>query len=48
MKIPKRAIKIDLPPALQSRDDTCGPAALLAICRYYGVGPRTEADVDVT
>jgi predicted double-glycine peptidase len=40
--IPASAIKIDLPDTVQAKGHTCGAAALLAICRYYGVGPRSE------
>src|SRR5262245_25046895 len=45
-KIPKGAIKIELPNTGQTKDSTCGPAALLAICRYYGTGPRLERDIE--
>ncbi len=41
-KIPRGAIRIDLPNVVQLSDHTCGPAALLAICAYYGVGPDDE------
>jgi predicted double-glycine peptidase len=40
--IPTAAIKVDLPKAVQAKGYTCGAAALLAICRHYGVGPRSE------
>jgi predicted double-glycine peptidase len=43
--IPASAIKLDLPDVVQTKDYTCGAAALLAICRYYGVGPRSERGV---
>jgi predicted double-glycine peptidase len=43
--IPAFAIKLDLPDTVQTRGYTCGAAALLAICRYYGVGPRSERRV---
>ncbi|HWU85948.1 MAG TPA: C39 family peptidase [Kofleriaceae bacterium] len=43
--IPTASIKIDLPNIVQAKDYTCGAAALLAICRYYGVGPRSERRV---
>jgi len=36
---------IQLPNTVQAADYTCGAAAVLAICRYYGVGPATEAAV---
>jgi len=42
-RIPPGAIRIDLPNTTQLRDYTCGPAALLAVCAYYGVGPGDEA-----
>jgi len=38
-------IRIDLPGVVQRRGHTCGAAALLAICRHYGVGPRSERRV---
>jgi predicted double-glycine peptidase len=43
--IPAFAIKLDLPDIVQATDYTCGAAALLAICRYYGTGPRSERRV---
>lgn len=43
--IPASAIKLELPDLVQTVDYTCGAAALLAICRYYGVGPRSERRV---
>jgi predicted double-glycine peptidase len=45
-KIPKGAIRIDLPNTTQVEDYTCGPSALLAICAYYGVGPEWEWEVE--
>jgi len=44
VSIPPGAIKIDLPNTTQLEDYNCGPAALLAICAYYDVGPEHEAD----
>jgi len=44
-RIPKGAIKIDLPNTTQVEDWTCGPSALLAICAFYGVGPEWEYQV---
>ncbi|MBS1117898.1 MAG: hypothetical protein H6Q90_126 [Deltaproteobacteria bacterium] len=41
--IPPDSIKIDLPNTVQREPYTCGPAALLAIFAYYGVGPEDEA-----
>lgn len=41
--IPTGAIRVDLPAVHQQAEHTCGAAALLAICAYYGVGPDTEA-----
>lgn len=38
-------IAIDLPVIAQATGYTCGAAALLAICRHYGVGPRSERAV---
>jgi predicted double-glycine peptidase len=43
--IPDGAIKIDLPNTFQLHGYTCGAAALLSICSYYGVGPEEEWDV---
>ncbi len=43
--IPPGAIKIDLPNTAQLEDYTCGPAALLAIFTYYGVGPEQEDEL---
>lgn len=36
---------IELPNTAQATSHTCGAAALLAICSYYGRGPSTEAEV---
>ena len=44
-KIPRGAIRIDLPNVAQTYGYTCGPSALLAICAYYGVGPDEEDQV---
>lgn len=38
-------ITVDLPSVSQQQDYTCGAAALLAIGRYYGVGPASEREV---
>ena len=38
---------IELPNTVQATDHTCGAAALLSICSYYGCGPRDEAAVVV-
>jgi predicted double-glycine peptidase len=43
--IPPGAIKIELPNTVQLTPYTCGPAALLAIFAYYGVGPEDEAEL---
>lgn len=45
-RIPPGAIMVDLPAVSQLEDYTCGPAALLAVCAYYGVGPATEAELE--
>jgi predicted double-glycine peptidase len=39
------AVKVAVPSVVQAEDHTCGAAALLAICRYYGVGPDDEATI---
>lgn len=44
--IPAGAIKVELPNVVQRRDYTCGPAAMLAVAAYYGVGPEDEDDVE--
>ncbi len=36
---------IELPRVVQEQDHTCGAAALLAICRHFGVGPADEATI---
>lgn len=46
VRIPKKAIMIDLPNATQVTDYTCGASALLAICSYFGVGPEDEWDFE--
>lgn len=45
-RIPKGAIKIDLPNATQMTDYTCGASALQSICAYFGVGPENEWDFE--
>jgi len=45
-RIPRKAIKIDLPNATQMTDYTCGASALQAICSYFGVGPEDEWDFE--
>jgi predicted double-glycine peptidase len=42
-QIPEGAIKVPLPDVQQPDDYSCGAAALMAICSYYGVG-REELD----
>jgi len=42
MKIPRGAIKIELPGTVQRTDYSCGAAALQSICAYFGVGPEEE------
>ena len=41
-KLPRGAIRIPVPNTYQQTDYTCGPAALRAVCEYFGVGPDTE------
>jgi ABC-type bacteriocin/lantibiotic exporter with double-glycine peptidase domain len=41
-RVPRGAIKVELPHVTQHTDATCGPAALLSIAAYYGVGPGEE------
>jgi predicted double-glycine peptidase len=42
VRIPRGAIKVELPGVTQQTDATCGAAALNAICAYFGVGPGGE------
>ncbi|MEJ7596761.1 MAG: C39 family peptidase [Kofleriaceae bacterium] len=44
-RISRGAIKVALPSVRQREDWTCGAAALLAVCAYYGVGPEWEHEV---
>lgn len=44
-RIPRGAITIELPDTEQRTDYTCGAAAVLAVARYYGVGPTDEREV---
>jgi len=39
--IPSGAIRIQLPDVRQPDGYSCGASALMSICAYYGVGPRT-------
>ncbi|MBL9016290.1 MAG: peptidase C39 family protein [Myxococcales bacterium] len=45
-RIPRKAIKVELPNVAQRTDYTCGASALQAICAYFGVGPEDEADYE--
>ncbi|MGE0869872.1 MAG: C39 family peptidase [Kofleriaceae bacterium] len=40
-------IKVALSSVTQTTDYTCGPAAVLAVCRYYGAGPATEREIEL-
>jgi len=42
MRIPRGAVRIELPCLVQREDYTCGAAAVLAVSRYFGVGPSSE------
>jgi predicted double-glycine peptidase len=44
--IQKTAIKVRLPGCQQRKDYTCGAAAVLSVCSYYGIGPRREATIE--
>ena len=35
---------LDVPDIQQQTNFSCGAASLMAVCRYFGVGPETEAD----
>ncbi|HVC95256.1 MAG TPA: C39 family peptidase [Pirellulales bacterium] len=37
--IPDGAIKIPIPTVAQPDESSCGAAALMSVCRYFGVGP---------
>jgi predicted double-glycine peptidase len=43
--IPDGAITVPVPDVRQRTGYTCGPAALLAVCAHYGVGPGDEARI---
>jgi len=45
VRIPRGAVRIELPCLVQCEDYTCGAAAVLAVSRYFGVGPRSERGV---
>jgi len=42
--ISRNAIKVPLPDTKQKRNYSCGPAAVMAVCRYFGVGFDYEKD----
>jgi len=44
-RIPRGAVRVEVPCLVQREDYTCGAAAVLAVSRYFGVGPRTERAV---
>lgn len=44
-RIPRGAVRVELPCVVQRTDHTCGAAAVLAVSRYFGSGPGTEAAV---
>jgi hypothetical protein len=44
--IPRGAIKVDLPNTAQQLGYTCGPAALMSICAYFGVTGALEWEGD--
>lgn len=44
-RIPRDAIRVDLPNVVQQRDHTCGAACIVALLAYYGIGTASEADV---
>jgi predicted double-glycine peptidase len=45
-EIPDDAIKIPLASVRQPNDYSCGAAAMMSVCRYYGVGPKKLADLE--
>ncbi len=42
--IPRYAIKVPLPDTMQKTDYSCGASAVMAVCRYFGVGFDYEED----
>lgn len=42
--IPGKAIKAQLPDTQQKKDYSCGASAVMAVCRYFGVGFDYEDD----
>ncbi len=42
--IPRNAIKVPLPDTRQKTNYSCGAAAVMAVCRYFGVGFDYEDD----
>ena len=45
-EIPDDAIKIPLPSVRQPENYSCGAAAMMSVCKYYGVGPKELADLE--
>ena len=44
--IPKGAIRVPVPDTSQQTDSTCGASSLQAVCKYFGVGPDDEWQLD--
>jgi len=44
-RIPRGAVRAPVPCLVQGTDHTCGAAAVLAVGRYFGVGPAAEAAI---
>lgn len=42
-RIPRDAVKINLPKVEQTKPYSCGAAVLRAVCDYFGVGPDDES-----
>jgi len=42
--IPRGAIRLPLPDTMQKTDYSCGASAIMAICRYFGLGCDDEED----
>lgn len=46
-RIPRGAIRVELPNVVQQRDHTCGAACLLSIIAFYGAGEPSEDEIAV-
>jgi ABC-type bacteriocin/lantibiotic exporter with double-glycine peptidase domain len=44
-RIPRGAVRVEVPCLVQQQDYTCGATAVLAVSRYFGTGPASEGAV---